>query len=639
MLRGLRKASSNWLGKVVMAAVVGFLIISFGIWGIGDIFRNGFGVSTVARVGRAELSIEQFRNRYNEQLQQFSRQIGRPITPGVARAMGLEQQVLNQTIGDMALDEHARQLRLGLSDDEVAKQITTNPAFNGPSGQFDQATFLYRLREAGFTEQRFVSELRRDVLRRQITGAIGTATPPKVMASVVENFRGEERTIDYLQFDTSKVGEIPAPTPEELASYFEAHKFAFRAPEYRQIQLLTVSQQDIASTIEVSEEDAKRIYQDRLKQFGTPERRQVSQISFASADDAKRASERLKGGLSFDDLAKEPEIAGKLVDLGTVAKSDIIDPAVANAAFGLADGEVSNPVTGRFGTVLLRVTKIEPASTKAFADVEADLKRDIANERAKDEVNKIRDKVEEELGGGTALDEIAHKFNLKLLTIDAVDRSGRTPEGTQVAGLPTGVDVINSAFNADIGGENDALQLPAGGFVWYNVVNITPSRERPLDEVKDKVESRLRDDEITKRLDAKTADLVGKLNSGTSLADVAAAEGLKVATQSGMKRQGGPQMPPRVNTEVFRLAKDQVGSAEGSKPTERIIFRITDIKVPEFDANSAATAKVLDQLKEPWNADIMNQYIVQLGTDLGTDINQNALAQAVGRAGSDETGY
>src|SRR5262244_3555243 len=80
MLRGLRKASSNWLGKVVMAAVVGFLIISFGIWGIGDIFR-GFGISTVAKVGRTEISIEQFRMRYNEQLQQLGRQVGRPITP------------------------------------------------------------------------------------------------------------------------------------------------------------------------------------------------------------------------------------------------------------------------------------------------------------------------------------------------------------------------------------------------------------------------------------------------------------------------------------------------------------------------------------------------------------------------------
>src|SRR5262249_19201936 len=130
MLRGLRKASSNWLGKAVMAMVVGFLIISFGIWGIGDIFRGGH-VSTVAKVGRSELSVDQFRNRYNEQLQQFSRQIGRPISPALAQSLGIEQQVLSQTIADMALDERARQLGLGLSNEEITRQIMSNPAFQG----------------------------------------------------------------------------------------------------------------------------------------------------------------------------------------------------------------------------------------------------------------------------------------------------------------------------------------------------------------------------------------------------------------------------------------------------------------------------------------------------------------------------
>ena len=87
MLRGLRKASSNWLGKAVMAAVVGFLVISFAIWGIGDIFR-GFGRSTVAKIGRTEITVEQFRTIYNDRLQQYSRQAGRPIGPEQARAAG-----------------------------------------------------------------------------------------------------------------------------------------------------------------------------------------------------------------------------------------------------------------------------------------------------------------------------------------------------------------------------------------------------------------------------------------------------------------------------------------------------------------------------------------------------------------------
>ena len=130
MLRGLRKASSNWLGKAVMAAVVGFLVISFAIWGIGDIFR-GFGRSTVAKIGRTEITVEQFRNLYNDRLQQYSRQLGRPIPPEQARAMGLDRLVIGQLVSEMVLDERARALGLNLSDAEVAKQITTDPAVPG----------------------------------------------------------------------------------------------------------------------------------------------------------------------------------------------------------------------------------------------------------------------------------------------------------------------------------------------------------------------------------------------------------------------------------------------------------------------------------------------------------------------------
>src|SRR5580700_6605277 len=546
MLRGMRQASSSWLGKIVMALVVGTLIIAFGVWGIGDIFR-GFGVFTVAKVGKTEISIEQFRVRYTEQLQQFGRQIGRPITPDQARAFGLEQQLLGQMIASAALDERARQLRLGISDKEVEKRIIADPAFRGFNGQFDHSVFLQRVRDFGFTEQRFVYEQRQTTMRRQIAEAIAAElVAPKTAAQALDHFRDEERSVDYVTLDADKAGAVPLPTPEELAAYFEERKVAFRAPEYRKIVMMAVSQQEIANTIEIGDEEAKRIYQDRLALYSTPERRQVQQISFPNADAAKAASERITGGLAFDDFVKEPDMADKLVDLGTVTKADIIDPAVGNAAFALAEGGVSAPVTGRFGTVILRVQKIEPGATKSYADVETELKRDIALDRAKGEVNKVRDKVEEEFGGGASLTEIAQKLNIKLRTIEAVDRSGRAPDGAQVADLPTGVDVVNSAFNTEIGNENDPLAFPGGGYVWYDVANITPSRERKLDEVKDRVEARWREDEIVKRLNAKTTGIVDKLKSGTSLADVATADGLKVETKWGLKRQGTDVLPARV---------------------------------------------------------------------------------------------
>src|SRR6187402_3969965 len=155
MLRGMRKASSNWLGKTIMAVVMGVLIISFGVWGIADIFK-GFGQSTVAKVGGTEISLNEFRQTYTDRLQQISRQVGRPLTPDQARAFGLDRQVLQQTIAEAALDEEARRMGLAQSDAETMRMIYNDPNFKGVSGACDPNRFQATIRQFGFTEQRYV---------------------------------------------------------------------------------------------------------------------------------------------------------------------------------------------------------------------------------------------------------------------------------------------------------------------------------------------------------------------------------------------------------------------------------------------------------------------------------------------------
>src|SRR6202041_900403 len=171
MLRGMRKASSNWLGKIIMAVVMGVLIIRFGVWGIADIFR-GFGQSTLAKVGRTEISTEQFRQIYNDRLQQVGRQFGRPLTQDQARALGFDRQVLQQTVAEAALDEEARRLGLGQSNEETLKTIFADPNFKGVNGSFDPNRFQAAMRQYGFSEQRYVSEQRRGSLRGQISGSV-----------------------------------------------------------------------------------------------------------------------------------------------------------------------------------------------------------------------------------------------------------------------------------------------------------------------------------------------------------------------------------------------------------------------------------------------------------------------------------
>src|SRR5258707_9491257 len=168
MLRGMRKASSNWLGKTVMAVVMGVLIVSFGVWGIADIFR-GFGQSTLATIGRTEISINEFRQLYTEKLQQIGRQFGRPLTADQARAFGLDRQLLQQTIAEAALDEEARRLGLGQSDAEALPMILSDPNFKGVGGAFDPGRFQAAIRQYGFTEQRYLADQRRGSPPRAIT--------------------------------------------------------------------------------------------------------------------------------------------------------------------------------------------------------------------------------------------------------------------------------------------------------------------------------------------------------------------------------------------------------------------------------------------------------------------------------------
>lgn len=635
MLRGLRKASSNWIGKTVMAAVVAFLVLSFAIWGIGDIFR-GFGQSTVADIGGTTITIEQFRQAYNDRLQQLARRVGRPITPDQAHALGLDRQILANILNEVVLNERARQLGLGLPDADVIQVITGDPTFRSPAGEFDQRQFDYFIRQAGYTEQRFIAEQRNMMLRRQLTSAIGgDIKVPQTAGEMANRYANEARSIDYVTLGAANAGDLPAPTPEQLSEYYEQHKYLFRAPEYRKLVVLELSPEETARAVEVSEEDAKRFYDERPARFTKPEKRQVQQIVFQDDDEAAKAHQQLTGGITFEAVAAERNIAAKDLDLGMVTKADMLDPTFAEAAFALKEGEVSAPTKGRFGTAMLRVNKIEPAQVTPFAEVEAQIKQAIALDRAKTDLGKRRDQVEDELAAGQRLDEIGKKLGVAVRTIEAIDRSGRGPDGQPVT-LPKGIDVIGQAFNAPVGVENDVLQIPGGGFIWFEVAGISPSRERTFDEARAQVESRWRETEVGKRLDAKVAAITDKVKAGTPFAEVAAAEGLTVETASGLKRDSTEPLPAAAIAELFRTPKDGVASAIGAEPTQRIVFKVTAITVPPFNAEAPETKKLMDTMRNTFSEDVLKQYVAQLETDFGVKINQAAMNQAIGRSASNQ---
>ena len=626
----MRKASSNWLGKTVMSILFGVLIISFGVWGIADIFK-GFGQSSLAKIGSTEITTEQFRNLFTDKVQQIGRRFGRPLTMEQARQFGLDRQVLQEVISDAALDETARRMGLGQSDADIVRAISSDPTFQGLDGKFDHDRFLQTIRQAGYTEQRFIAEQRRIAMRRQLTGTIVAGLePPKTQVEALVRFQNEQRSASYVKLAAAQAGTIAPPSPEALAAYFDERKQLFRAPEYRKIAVLALTPDELAKSITVSDEDAKKVFEQRRERYAAPEKRQVFQIPFPNADEAKAASDRIKAGTSFEDIAKERKLTTADIDLGNVAKASIGDSAIADAAFALAPNTVSEPVKGTLITALLKVTKVEPGTNPTYETVAPTIKREIALERARAQMQDLHNKIEDERGGGSNIAEAAQKLGLKATTIEAIDRSGRGPDGKPVAGLPQGMDLVSPAFASNIGVENEPVQYN-GGELWFDVLGVTPSRDRSLDEVKDQVEARWRDEQISTRLRAKATEIVGKLEKGAAFDAEAAAAGLKVETAKLFKRDtDAKDIPERLVTAAFRTPKDGVGQTEGSGGSEWIVFKVTDVVVPPVDLASEDVKKLTESLRRAEMEEQLTAYIAKLETEIGVTINQNAFAVATG---------
>ena len=613
-----------------MAVVMGVLIVSFAVWGIADIFK-GFGQSSLAKIGKTEISTDQFRQIYTERLQQLGRSFGRPLTSEQARAFGLDRQVLQQTIAEAALDEEARRMGLAQSQEETMRLIYNDPNFKGLGGKFDPARFQATIRQFGYTEQRYLAEQRRLGLRRQIANTVSAGVePPKVLLDAMTRFQNEQRSMEYVKLEAAQAGTIESPSPEALAAYFEERKTQFRAPEYRKLSFVVISPEEIGKWTEVSDEDAKKVFEQNRNRLGTPEKREVSQMVFPNEAEAQAARERITSGTSFDDIAKERNLNLADVDLGVIAKSAIIDPAIADAAFALPSGEVSQPIKGQFGVALVKIGKIEPGVTPTYESVAAQVKKELATERARVKVNEIQNKMEDERSGGANVVEAAQKLGLTAVTIDAVDRSGRKPDGQLATNIPRGLDVVSQAFNTDIGVDNEPIQF-AGGYAWYDVLGITPSRERPLDEVRAQVEAKWREDQISNKLRTMAAEIVKKVEQGATLATEAASVGAKVETATGFRRDASlSDVPSSAITAAFRTPKDGVGQTSGAGGSEWIVFRVTDITVPQVDASSDELKRLKDTLQRGLSDEQVAQYVSKIESEIGTTINQTAFAQVTG---------
>ena len=428
MLESIRNASQGVAGKAIMTVIMGLIIVSFVIWGVGDMLR-GFSPSTVASVGGAKISAQDYRIAYDRAIQQYQRRLRRPFTNQEARQIGLDRSVLQQLLSEAAVDDEAHKLGLGISDGTLDEMIMSNPSFRDKSGAFDPSRLAGALRDMDMNERMFRSELRKQELRQFIVSALATGiTAPRAEVAAEADYQGQTRSADTFLLPASAAGELPAPTEDALKTFYNDRKSSYRAPEYREMTVLALEPETIANPAEVTDADAQAAYEKiagKNPQFGTPEKRDLEQILFPNEADAAAAEAKLKAGASFDDLVKDRGLKPEDTEIGETTKDAMIDKDEANAVFALPQGGVSGALKSQFGPVIVRVKSITPSTVKPYAEVADEVKKQVSASRAGDKIQALHDKIEDARVSGKTILEAAKAVGLTGESIAAVDAAGK----------------------------------------------------------------------------------------------------------------------------------------------------------------------------------------------------------------------
>ncbi|MGE8942477.1 SurA N-terminal domain-containing protein [Leptospira interrogans] len=626
MLEILRRSVTGWVAKILM----GLLILSFAVWGIADVF-TGANQAALVKVGDREITSDEFQRALQIEMEYIARQIGRRPTMEQARAWGLDARVMARLIGSSAVEQRAGQMGLALSDTGVAEAIRNDPAFRGPDGNFSRVAVDYAARELGVTELGFINMRRREEIREQLTGALASGVVvPDTMLDILRTYRDESRTAEHFTIDPAVAITLPEPDETKLKETYEANKQRLMTPEFRNLAIINLTAESVGKQIAISDADIAAAYEHDKARFAVPERRRILQIAFADKAAADKAAAAIAGGRSFEDVAKEFGVEEKDYSLGLMTRADLIDPKIAEVAFGLASGGVSDVVEGRFATVIVKVTDIEPGKQRTLDEVKEELRNQLAADKAGPEINRLHDEIDDNRAAGKPLKEIASSLNVPFIEIAAVDRTGKTPDGKPALDSPDAQRLLAVGFQTAVGSEGETIELAGGGYGWVDVLNITETKQRSFEEAEADVKALWREQETRRLLAELAAKLAERATQGEAMDKLAAEVGGKVETAANFKRIGGaPGLPEAAITLAFITPKGNATSVETQDGKSRLVFRVTEI-TPAPATSKEELDKLRPVINRQMQGDALASYVAALQQQLGVNINQDAYLRAIG---------
>jgi peptidyl-prolyl cis-trans isomerase D len=549
--RSLAKSKILWI-------VMGIPLV-IGVLSIGNVRQDLTGVFTrdaVITAGSQVYTSADFKREFEAYRRQAQQQ-GQTITPDDAVAQGLDLRMVQAFAERESMSELLHKLGVWPSDKLVVQQIAKIKAFFDPiSGKFDQKTYVDRLQENGLVPAVFEKNLRDEIAYNQFASGLAAGLrAPRLYGALVGAFGFETHNLSLFAVDRKTLGDAPQPTDAQLLQLMKDNAAALTDPETRTLTVVRFSAQQLAPTVTADPDKVKKRYDFRKDTLSTPEQRTLVQISVKTPQQAADVSAQLKKGL--DPAAVAKSVGGQILNYPNAPKAAIADPKVADAAFTLPEGAVSAPIQGQLGWAVVKVGKITPGHTVTFEEAKPQIEQEVKTDAAADKANAMAQAYEDAHEKGSTLVEAAKKAGATPVQVGPVSAQGVDSDGKSAGLSPR---ILKEAFALAQGGETDAVQESKGEYFAVRVDKIIPPALPTLDKVRPRLTQFFVQRELSKRLEAKLAELSARVKKGESLDAVAQSIGSSVTHLSITRTQAAQSktLQPEQVAEIFAAKPGEV---------------------------------------------------------------------------------
>jgi peptidyl-prolyl cis-trans isomerase D len=616
MISYLRMLAGTWVARIFFAA----LALAFVGWGIsGKTNLGGVDPTRVATVDGAPVTAGEFDAAFKHDLAQAAQRFPDPSQVPEAMRRQVALQTLERLVTQQALEVEARRMGLASPESAIQEAITSIPAFQGIDGKFDHNTYLQVLQQNNLTPQRFQDQIRMDVTKNQILGAVTAATRPSdLLTGLMFGFLFEARRADMVQIPLSAHAAPPAPADSVLQRYYANNIARYTAPEYRKVKVVILSPGTIGRGLQVTDADLHAWYDAHKTEFQAPEKRSIQVITASTADAANLLAASWKAGATWDAIQANAKTRGATAtNLDNTTKDAIPTPELAQAAFAAPLNTVTGPVQEPLGFQLVRVTAITPAKHPSYEDLRDTVRTRLGEERALDLIDARAQKLQDLFAGGNRIDEVPADIGAAGAE-GTLDAQGNTPEGTK-APIPAPDNartaLIADAFKAT---KSDSAQLTEGpDHVWYAVAvqDIIKPAPKPFATVRDKLIADWQAEQVHHATETAAAKLLATINGGQTIANAAWGSGLQVTRSAPVLRdRGAPGVPDDLVRILFTMKKGEATMLE--TPKGYIVATLAEIIKPDPKTDPHGLEQVREALAKAISDDLLVSY--------GTAVRDNA---------------